>query len=193
MQIHVSKADCPSPHSIANKVARVVWGTVWCVCFRPSPRILFGWRRFLLRIFGARIGRNARISPSVIVWAPWNLVVGDEVAIAHNVDCYCVDKLTIGDKATVSQYSILCTATHDICSPNMQLISSPIVLEAQCWVCAAAFVGPGVTIHEGAVLGAMSVTTKNIDAWTVNAGNPARMLRRRQICAMEESETSNET
>ncbi len=75
----------------------------------------------------------------------------------------------------------------------MQLISSPIVLEAQCWVCAAAFVGPGVTIHEGAVLGAMSVTTKNIDAWTVNAGNPARMLRRRQIRAMEESETSNET
>ena len=149
--------------------------------FRPSPRIFCGWRRFLLRAFGASIGKNARISPSVTVWAPWNLSVGDESAISRHVDCYCVDQLVIGNHATVSQYAILCTASHDISTPNMKLISSPLVLEDQCWVCARAFVSPGITIHNGAVVGAMSVVTKDIPAWTVHAGNPARMIKKRSV------------
>jgi putative colanic acid biosynthesis acetyltransferase WcaF len=181
LQIHVSKKDCPSPHSLGNKIARVIWGVVWVSLFRPSPRIFFGWRRFLLGAFGASIGKNARISPSVTVWAPWNLSVGDESAISHHVDCYCVDRLVIGNHATVSQYAILCTASHDISTPNMKLISSPIVLDDQCWVCAGAFVGPGITIHDGAVVGAMSVVTKDIEAWTVHAGNPARMIKKRSV------------
>ncbi len=81
--LDVSKDKCPSPHSLGNKLARVAWAIVWGTLFRWSPRILFGWRRFLLRCFGAKIGRNARISPSVRVWAPWNLTVRDEAAIAH--------------------------------------------------------------------------------------------------------------
>lgn len=186
VQISVSKQDCPSPHSFANKLARVVWGITWCLLFRTSPRIFFGWRRFLLRSFGATVGKNARISPSVVVWAPWNLTVGDETAISHNVDCYCVDRLCIGNSVTVSQYSILCTASHDISSPNMRLISAPITLCDQSWICAGAFVGPGVTIGEGAVLGAMSVTTKNLPAWSVYAGNPSRLIKQRQINTSDE-------
>jgi putative colanic acid biosynthesis acetyltransferase WcaF len=89
--------------------------------------------------------------------------------------------LVIGNHATVSQYAILCTASHDISTPNMKLISSPIVLDDQCWVCAGAFVGPGITIHDGAVVGAMSVVTKDIEAWTVHAGNPARMIKKRSV------------
>ncbi len=180
-QIDVSKRNCSSSHSIWNRIGRVIWAVVWWGLFRPSPRIFFGWRRFLLRTFGARIGKNARISPSVLVWAPWNLTVGEESAISHHVDCYCVDELVIGNHATVSQYAMICTASHDISMPNMQLISSPVVLEDQCWVCARAFVGPGITVKEGAVAGAMSVITKDIEAWTVHGGNPARMISRRRI------------
>ena len=180
-QIRVSRRDCPSIHSNRNKIGRVVWAVVWWSLFRPSPRIFFGWRRLLLRSFGARIGRNARISPSVVIWAPWNLTVGEESAISHCVDCYCVDEVVIGSHATVSQYALICTASHDISTPNMQFTSSPVILEDQCWVCAGAFVGPGVTVSEGAVVGAMSVVTKDIEAWTVHAGNPARMISRRQI------------
>src|SRR5262245_43790317 len=113
-QVRVDAASCPSPHSTQNKLGRVLWATVWWLLFRPTPRIAFGWRRWLLRLFGASIGHNARISSSVRIWAPWNLVVGDESSIAHDVDCYCVDRLTIGHHATVSQYSLLCTASHDI-------------------------------------------------------------------------------
>ena len=177
--LDVSKEKCPSAHSLKNKLGRVVWALVWGTVFRWSPRVLFGWRRFLLRCFGATIGKNARISPSVKVWAPWNLSVGTEAAIAHDVDCYCVDRLTIGDHATVSQYTFLCTASHDIADPHMKLITAPIRIGDQSWVCAGVFVSPGVTIGEGAVAGAMSVVTRNVEPWTVVAGNPAKVIRER--------------
>lgn len=181
MKIQVSKEDCPSPHSLRNKLGRVVWAVVWATAFRCSPRILFGWRRLLLRLFGAKVGRNARISPSVHIWAPWNLAVGDEAAIAHHTDCYCVDRLIIGNHATVSQYSFLCTASHDPADPHMKLISSPIIIEDQAWVCAGAFVGPGLSVGEGAVVGARSVLTKDVPPWTIVAGNPAKVMRDRVV------------
>ena len=181
MPVQVSKDDCPSPHSFGNKVARVIWAVVWATLFRWSPRIFHGWRRFLLRCFGAKIGKNARISPSVKVWGPWNLTVGEEAAIAHNSDCYCVDRISVGDHATVSQYSFLCTASHDVSDPHMKLISAPIQIADQAWVCAGAFVAPGVTIGEGAVAGAMSVVTKDVSPWMIVAGNPAKTIRRREL------------
>ncbi|HPM83405.1 MAG TPA: hypothetical protein PLF81_22030 [Candidatus Anammoximicrobium sp.] len=180
-RVAVSKRDCPSPHSAANKMGRVLWAAVWTLLFRPSPRICYGWRRMLLRAFGAQIGRNARISPSVCVWAPWNLAVGDEASLAHHVDCYCVDKLQIGAHATVSQEAFLCTASHDITDPHMRLITSPIVIEDQAWVCARAYVAPGVRIGIGAVAGACAVVTRDVADWTVVAGNPARVVKSREL------------
>jgi putative colanic acid biosynthesis acetyltransferase WcaF len=164
-----------------NKIGRVLWGIVWITLFRMSPRLCFGWRRLLLKCFGARIGRNARISPSVRVWAPWNLRIGDEAAVAHDVDLYAVAMISIGDHATVSQYAHLCAATHDITDPQMGLVMKPIVIESQAWVCAGAFVAPGVTLHEGAVAGARAVVTRDVPAWTVVAGNPARAIKARVL------------
>lgn len=181
MKVNVDSNACPSPHSLANKLGRVAWGIVWLCLFRTSPRIVFGWRRFLLRLFGAKVGRNARISPSARIWAPWNLTIGDEGAIAHDVDCYCVAPIRIGHHATVSQYAFLCAATHDIADPHMRLISGPIEINDQAWVCAKAFVGPGITVGEGAVVGAAAVVTKDVPPWQVVAGNPARYLRERTI------------
>lgn len=181
LSLDVSNGKCPSPHSLGNKLARIAWAMVWGTLFRWSPRILFAWRRFLLRCFGATIGRNARVSPSVKIWAPWNLTVGDEAAIAHDVDCYCVDQLRIGRHATVSQYAFLCTASHDIQDPHMKLISAPIEVADQAWVCASVFVGMGLTIGQGAVVGAMSVVTKSVEPWTIVAGNPARPVGTRVL------------
>lgn len=173
--------SCPSPHSTRNKVGRVMWSIVWWTLFRPTPRIAFGWRRLLLRLFGASVGRNARISPSVRVWAPWNLTVGEEASIAHSVDCYCVDRLSIGRHATVSQYALLCTAGHDLGDPHMRLTTSPIRIGDQAWVCAGAYVGPGVTVGPGAAAGARAVVTKDVTPWTVVAGNPAQVIRERVL------------
>ena len=135
----------------------------------------------MLRCFGARVGKGVKVMPSVRIWAPWNLVLEEESTFGHHVDCYCVDTVRIGAHATVSQYSYLCTATHDVSDPNMKLVTKPITIEDQAWVCADVFVGPGVTIGEGAVAGARSVVVGDVEEWTIVAGNPAEPIRQREI------------
>ncbi len=135
----------------------------------------------ILRIFGATIGRHARIAPTVRIWAPWNLTVGEEASLGYAVDCYCVEPVHIGAHATVSQEAFLCTATHDVCDPHMSLLAAPIVIEDQAWVCARAFIAPGLRIGRGAVVGACAVVTRDIAPWTIVVGNPARFLRQRVL------------
>lgn len=178
-QSHLHSLAKPSPLPIANRLARAVWGMVWIALFRPSPRPFHAWRCFLLRCFGARIGRGVAVHASARIWAPWNLEMGDYSCLGPGVDCYTVAHIRIGSYATVSQYSFLCAASHDIDSPDMCLITAPIVLEDHVWVAAGAFIGLGVTVHEGAVIGARATVWKNVPAWTVVGGNPARTLRRR--------------
>jgi putative colanic acid biosynthesis acetyltransferase WcaF len=160
---------------------RAIWGTVWLLLFRPTPKVLHGWRRFLLRLFGARIGRGAVVHPSVRVWAPWNLTMGDHSCLAPFVDCYSVAPITLGQYAAVSQYSFLCAATHDYSSLARPLVVAPITIDMHAWVCADVFIGPGVRIEEGAVVGARSSVFRNVQSWTVVAGNPAHPIRERKL------------
>lgn len=169
-------------HSRKSKVTRAVWNTVWLLLFRPTPRgVLYGWRRFLLRLFGAKIGKGVNILPSCKVWQPWNLTMGDHSCLSEDVVCYSVDRISIGAQVVVSQGAFLCCASHDISSPIMELIYKPIVIGPQAWVAARAFIGPGVTVGEGAVVGACSVVTKDVEPWTVVAGNPAKFIKKRAI------------
>lgn len=167
--------------SASNRLGRAVWNLVWLTLYRPTPAPLHGWRRFLLRCFGARVGAGAHPYPSSRVWAPWNLVMGEHSCLSHQVDCYCVDKIELGPHATVSQYSLLCTATHDYTRPDMPLVTAPIHIGAHAWVTADVFVGPGVTVGEGAVVGARSSVFRDIDPWTVVAGNPPKLIGPRVI------------
>ena len=170
-----------NPYPIKNKVKRMIWNWVWTLFFRPSPRLLFSWRNFLLRLFGAQIGKGVHVYPSAKIWAPWNLELRDFAGLGDYVDCYCVAKITIGRKATVSQYSYLCSASHDISDPSLRLTSAPIVISDGAWVFADAFIGPGVTIGEGAVVGARASVFKDVDAWVVVGGNPARFIKKRVL------------
>lgn len=160
---------------------RAVWGIVWAVFFRLSPGPLHCWRRVLLRAFGARVGRGAVIHPSVRVWAPWNLIMRERSCLAPHVDCYNAARVELGEYSVVSQYSFLCAATHDIRSLGLPLLTAPITVGKQAWVCADAFVGPGVTVGEGAVVGARSSVYRDVAPWTVVAGNPARFLKMRVL------------
>lgn len=164
-----------------NRLARAAWGVVWATLFRPTPRPMHAWRRMLLRLFGATIGKGSHPYPTARVWAPWNLTMGNHSCLADSVNCYNVAPITIGSHVTVSQYSYLCTATHDIADPHMRLLTATIRIENQAWVCADVFVGPGVTIGEGAVVGARSSVFKDLPAWKVCVGNPAAPVKDRVL------------
>lgn len=173
--------NVPSPHSLKNRIVRGLWNLVWLLMFRPSPKFMHGWRRFLLRLFGARIGRGSVVHSSARIWLPANLEMGDDSCIANDVDCYNVAKIFIGSNSTVTQYSYLCTTSHDITKSSMPLITAPIVIEDQVWVTASVFVGMGVTIGQGAVVGACAVVTKDVPPWMIVAGNPAKVIKQRVV------------
>ncbi len=117
--------------------------------------------------------------------------MGEHSCLSHQVDCYCVDKIELSAHATVSQYSFLCTATHDYTQRDMPLVTAPIYIGAQAWVTADVFIGPGVTIGEGAVVGARSTVLGDIEPWTVVAGNPPRVMGQRDKNAINQG-TINE-
>lgn len=168
--------------SLKNKILRFIWGIVYHLFFRTLPGPLFyGWRNMLLRLFGAKIGNNCKIRSSIKVWAPWNIELGDFVAIGQNTELYSVDKIIVGTKVAISQGAYICTASHDISTHSKPLITAPIIINSFAWVAADAFVGMGVTIGEGAVVGARACVFKDVAPWTVVGGNPAKFIKERVI------------
>lgn len=164
---------------LSNKIARAVWGVVWLTLYRTTPRFMHAWRAFLLRIFGAKLGKSVHSYPSSRIWAPWNLEMGDHACLSESVDCYCVDKIRIGAHSTVSQYSFLCTASHDYTQASMPLVTAPITIGERAWITADVFVGPGVTIGDGAVVTARSSVFNDLPPWMVARGNPAVPVKTR--------------
>ena len=168
--------------SRGHQLERLLWGVCWALLARWLPRSLgCAWKRFLLRCFGAKLSPTSVVYSSTRIYAPWNLEMGEHSCLADEVDCYNVDRVTIGANTTVSQKTYLCTASHDITRPDLPLVTAPIVIADQAWVAADAFIGMGVTIGQGAVVGARAAVFKDVPPWTVVGGNPARTLKQREI------------
>jgi putative colanic acid biosynthesis acetyltransferase WcaF len=161
-----------------EQVMRVLWAFV-VPFFQFSPRICFGWRSFLLRLFGAKVGCETHIYNSATIFMPWNFEIGDQSSVGEHAYIYNLGRITIGNRTTISQRAHLCAGTHDFTDPALPLLKPPIVIKDQAWVCADAFVGPGVTVGEGAIVGARAVATKDVEPWDIVAGNPARVVRKR--------------
>lgn len=171
-----------SPYTTANRVKRMIWTICWILLARPFPKsTLMPWKRFLLRLFGAKIAKTANVYASATIFMPWNLEMKDYACIASGVDCYNAAPITIGFNATVSQRCYLCTATHNISSLRHEQIEKPISIGDRAWVAAEAFIGPGVCIGEGAVVGARAVVFKDVLPWIVVGGNPAKYIKDRII------------
>ena len=171
-----------TPYSRGNKARRLLWMMTWAVLARPFPKsMLAGWKRFLLRLFGAKMAPTAIVYATAKVFEPWNLVMDDYACLADGVDCYNAAPIHIGVNATVSQRAFLCTASHDITNPLNPLVTAPIVIKDQAWVGAKAYVGMGVTIGQGAVVGATASVYKDVEPWAVVGGNPAKFLKKRIV------------
>jgi putative colanic acid biosynthesis acetyltransferase WcaF len=167
-------------YSGKENIKRVIWAIVYPL-FRYSPRTFFGWRCLLLRIFGARIGCKVNIYNSATIFMPWNLEIGDWSSIGEYVFVYNPGKVVIGSFSTVSHRAHLCAGTHDYTDPAMPLLKLPITVGGQAWLCTDTFIGPGVNIGEGAVVGARAVVMKDVPPWTIVAGNPAKPIKKRII------------
>jgi putative colanic acid biosynthesis acetyltransferase WcaF len=168
-----------SVFSRGNKVKRLLWQMVWTVCCRWTPAPFYFWRNFIIRLFGGIIGNHVHIYPTCKIWAPWLLVMEDFSCIGPGVAVYNPGGCTIGRYAIVSQDAYLCGATHDFNNENFTYIKKEIVIEEYAWICAKATVLPGVRCGEGAVLGAAAVASKNLEPWSVYAGNPAKFIKTR--------------
>jgi len=166
-------------YTLGEMTRRVMW-TIAQPLFRFSPRPCFGWRRFLLRCFGAKIGRSVHVYPSATIYFPWHLEAGDESAIGEHVFIYNLGRVTLGSRVTISHRAHLCAGTHDHTKPDFPLLRPPIVIGSDAWICADAFVGPGVTVGEGAIVGARAVAMKDVEPRSIVVGNPARESRKRE-------------
>ena len=168
--------------SIKNKLGRIAWNICSVFLFRPFATGMFRqWRIFLLNIFGAKISKTANIYSTTKIWAPWNLEMGSYACLGPYVDCYNQGKITIGANTVISQKAYLCASSHDTTDRTHTLILKPIVIQDQVWVAADAFIGPGVTIGQGAVVGARAAVFKDVEPWTVVGGNPAKFIKKREI------------
>jgi putative colanic acid biosynthesis acetyltransferase WcaF len=155
---------------------------LWAACgpfFRFSPRLLWGWRCFLLRLFGAKVGRNVHILPSVRIFIPWNLEIGDWSSVGFDALIYNLGPVRIGEKVTVSQRAHLCAGSHDFRDPAMPLTKPPIDIGDEAWICADAFVGPGVSVGNRAVVAARAVVVKDVAEGEIFGGNPAKVIGKR--------------
>lgn len=171
-----------NPLGRKNQIIRMLWTIIWNVFGRPLPRSIgSSWKRFLLCLFGAKIDKTAIVYSSAKVYYPANLIMERYACLASDVDCYNVALIKIGANTTISQRVYLCTASHDITNPLNPLITAPIVIEDQAWVAAGAFVSMGVTIGQGAVVGAHAAVFKDVEQWTVVGGNPAKFIKKRII------------
>ena len=171
------------PYSRREYIGRALWALTWPL-FRFSPRPLFGWRRFLLRLFGARIGRHAHVYPSARIYLPWNLTLGEEASIGEWALIYNLGPVSIGDRATISHRAHLCAGSHDYRDPAMPLLRLPITIGPQAWICSDAFIGPKVQVGEGAVVGAAAVAVRDVAPWEIVGGNPARRIKTRYLAPL---------
>src|ERR1035438_3004661 len=131
-----------------------LWWLVQSTLFAMSPQVMYGWRSWLLRLFGAKIGRSTIIRPSVKIPYPWRLTIGNHCHIGDEVNLYTYGEIEIGDCVVVSQQSYLCTGSHDYTSPTFDIVVRKIVIESEAWLATDVFVAPGVTIGHGSVVGA---------------------------------------
>jgi putative colanic acid biosynthesis acetyltransferase WcaF len=166
---------------LSNKVKRKLWLFFYYIFFRPFSGVLFiKWRNFILRLFGSSVGEGTIVYASAKILAPWNLIIGNESCIGPGVKFH-IDKTIIGAKVTISQGAYLCSGSHEVTSLNTPFISQPIIVKDFAWVAAECFIMMGVTIGEGAVVGARSSVFKDVEPWSIVGGNPAKFIKKRII------------
>lgn len=187
MYQRLNKFSLPIGFRGRSGIAVQLWWLVQAIFFSTSPQFMYGWRNFLLRAFGAKIGKGVIIRPSVRVTYPWKLTIGDYAWIGDNVELYTLGEIVIGNNAVVSQRSYICTASHDHTKATFDIYALKTIIEDEAWVATDVYVAPGVTIGRGAVIGARSSVFSDMPAGMICVGSPAKPIKPR---VMDENHVS---
>jgi putative colanic acid biosynthesis acetyltransferase WcaF len=179
LQIDIAANRKAQKWTSGEMLGRALWETMRGPLFSWTPRPFWAWRRAVLRGFGAKVGRNVHVHPTVRIAIPWNLSIEDNAAVGDGAIIYSLGRISIGLNATISQYAHLCAGTHDYRRSDMWLLKPAIRIEEGVWVCADAFIGPGVNVGAFSIVGARAVVTKDVAESVIVGGNPARVLRAR--------------
>lgn len=177
----LSKHKVPSSFRGRSKITVQLWWIIQSTLFAWSPQFLYGWRRFLLRLFGAKIGKKVLIRPSARFTYPWKVSIGDYSWIGDDCVFYSLGKITVGRNVSIAHRDYFCTGLHDISKITFDIGQKPIVIEDECWIPNDVFVGPGVTIGKGTVVGARSTVLKDLPGGMICYGNPARPIKTRIV------------
>ena len=169
------------PYSSSEYLRRFAWRWVQWLLIRPSPPNAYSWRRLWLRLFGARLRSTSRTRPSTDIIHPWLLTVGEQTILGDRVTVYNLGAIEIGDHTAISQGAHLCAGTHDHAQPHLPLLRKPMTVGSGVWICTDSFIGPGVTIGDNSVVGARAVVVKDVPPGVIVAGNPARVVKRRNL------------
>lgn len=178
---NLDKFKLPKNFRGKNSFIVQLWWIVQSIFFRTSPQFAYGWRRFLLRIFGAKIGKKVIIRPTAKITYPWKVSIGDYSWIGDEVNLYSLGEIEIGKNTVISQKSYICTGSHDYLSDNFSIFAKKITIKDKCWLATDVFVAPGITIESGTVVGSRSSVYKNLEANKVYVGNPVKMIKERKI------------
>ena len=176
---NLNKFKVPSNFRGANVLKVQCWWLVDFLFLKLSPQVMYAWRRFLLRLFGAKIGKNVIIRPSVTITYPWKVSIGDHSWIGDNVDLYSLGDIEVGANVVISQRSYLCAASHDYTKEDFPIWSKKITIEDECWLATDVYVAPGITIGKGSVVGARSSVFKDLPSGMVCVGSPAKPIKKR--------------
>ena len=164
-----------------SSIVIIFWWFVQASFFSCSLHNMYNYRNFILRLFGAKIGKGVKVRASARFHYPWKIEIGDYSWIGDHAQLYSLDRIKIGSNCVISQDAYLCTGSHDLESESFQLIVKPIIIEDYAWVAADTFVAQGVTIKEGGVIAARSSIYKDTEPWWVYMGNPAKSIKKREI------------
>lgn len=170
---------CDYKENREHRIARIFWAVINATLFRVTPthRLRIAW----LKLFGANLHWNHKIYPSVTIFAPWNLSITTGSVVGPRVEIYNKAKVSLGTGVVISQDSYLCTASHDVTSTTLALVLKPIVIEDNVWIASRSIILPGVVLHTASVVAAGSVVTKDVEAWMVIGGNPAKNIKKRNL------------
>lgn len=168
-----------SPYKLQEKIRMALWWAIYAALFKPSLHKMHGWRRFLLKSFGAKIDVGSTVHATARVWFPWNLEMGRNSGIGFDALIYNLDKIIIGDFVTVSQRTHINTGTHDYTDPNFPLVTKPVIIKSGAFIGADSFINLGVTIGKMAVIGARSVVTSDMPDNMICVGHPCRPVKER--------------